>query len=402
MRVFAGMIFVPISMLVAACGYDASFDDCTVHCSSTSGCPTGLTCGDEGLCERSNQSGLCGVPACNGTGVAVVTTLAGSPGATGSTDGTGSAARFNFPLGVAVDSEGNVYVADEHNHTLRQVTPGGAVTTIAGNAGAAGNTDGTGSAARFDTPTGVALNSNETGGIIYIVDYGNDIVRTVTPAGAVTTIAGSPGAAGSTDGTGSAARFSHPIGAAGVDVNGNIYVADANNDTIRKVTPGGVVTTLAGSPGIPGSADGAGSAARFSEPYGVAVDNDGNIYVVDSGNDTVRKVTPSGVVTTLAGSPGIPGSDDGAGSVARFNNPQGVAVDSSGTIYIADTVNETIRAITPGGVVTTLAGTPGVGGSTDGAGSAARFDSPRGVTVDSCGNIYVADSDNQTIRKITL
>ena len=161
---------------------------------------------------------------------------------------------------------------------------------------------------------------------------------------------------GSTDGMGSAFRFADPYGVA-VDGAGNLYVVDTQNSTILKITPGGVVTTLAGTAGVSGSADGTGGAGRFNEPTGVAVDGAGNVYVADTGNFTIRKITSGGVVTTLAGTAGASGSADGTGSVARFYNPLGVAVDGAGTVYVADTYNDTIRKITPGGVVTTLAGT---------------------------------------------
>ena len=165
-----------------------------------------------------------------------------------------------------------------------------------------------------------------------------------------TTLAGKA-SIGSDDGTGSAARFYFPTGVA-TDSSGNVYVADANNHTIRKVTPAGVVTTLAGLAGNSGSADGTGSAARFHSPNGVATDSSGNVYVADTGNHTIRQITPAGVVTTLAGLAGSSGSTDGPGSAARFYYPEGVATDSSGNVYVADTVNDTIRKITPAGVVT--------------------------------------------------
>ena len=155
----------------------------------------------------------------------------------------------------------------------------------------------------------------------------------------VTTLAGLAGSSGSANGTGSAARFYYPFGVA-VDSAGNVYVADTGNNTIRKVTPAGVVTTLAGLAGSSGSADGTGSAARFNYPSGVAVDSAGNVYVADTGNNTIRKVTPAGVVTTLAGLAGSPGSADGTGSAARFYYPHGVAVDSAGNVYVADTVQQ--------------------------------------------------------------
>jgi sugar lactone lactonase YvrE len=327
----------------------------------------------------------------------LVTTLAGLAESQGSADGTGSVARFYFPFGLAVDTAANVYVADSWNHTIRKVTPGGVVTTLAGRAGSSGSADGMGSAARFWWPSGVAADSAAN---VYVPDSGNNTIRKVTPAGVVTTLAGLPGSSGSADGTGGAARFDAPEGVA-ADSAGNVYVADTWNHTIRKLTPGGVVTTLAGLAGTQGTADGMGSAARFYWPEGVAVDSAGNVYVADTDNFTIRKVTPGGLVTTLAGLAESQGSADGTGSVARFNGPSGVAVDSAGNVYVADTVNCTIRKVTSDGVVTTLAGLAGTQGSADGTASVARFNYPQGVAVDSAGNVYVADTANHTIRKVT-
>jgi sugar lactone lactonase YvrE len=176
---------------------------------------------------------------------------------------------------------------------------------------------------------------------------------------------------------------------------------------IQKITPGGVVTTLAGS-GHDGSANGTGSAASFYGPYGIAMDSSGNIYVADTWNQLIRKITSGGVVTTLAGGGAgfdsngfaIPGNANGTGTAASFSFPEGVAVDSLGNVYVADSGNDLIRKITSGGVVTTLAG-GGSGTATNGSGTAASFSEPTGVAVDSSGNVYVADSHNNLIRKIT-
>ncbi len=212
-----------------------------------------------------------------------------------------------------------------------------------------------------------------------------------------TTFAGPAGGPGSADGTGSAARFDFPVGVA-TDSGGNVYVSEWGNNTIRKITPAGVVTTLAGSAGLSGSADGIGSAARFALPAGVATDSGGNVYVAEWSNHTIRKITPAGLVTTLAGSPRVSGSVDGTGSAARFNSPTGVATDSGGNVFVADSSNSTIRKITPAGVVTTLAGSAGLSGIADGTGSAARFSGPQGVATDSRGNVFVADTFNNKIR----
>jgi sugar lactone lactonase YvrE len=323
-----------------------------------------------------------------------IVTLAGRAGRVGSANGTGSAAGFYDPVGVAVDSAGNVYVADSNNQTIRKITSSGVVSTVAGLAGAPGSADGTGSAARFSTPLGVAVDS---AGNLYVADTINRTIRKITAAGVVTTLAGLAGTPGSADGTGSAARFDYPNGVA-VDSAGNLYVADSFNSTIRKVTAGGVVSTLAGLAAAPGSADGTGSAARFANPRGVAVDSTGNLYVADSFNSTIRKVTSGGVVTTMAGFAGASGSADGTGRAARFNSPFGVAVDSAGNVYVADPNNQTIRKITSDGVVKTLAGFAGATGSADGTASVARFNYPFGVAVDSAGNVYVGDTSNHTIR----
>ena len=324
-----------------------------------------------------------------------VTTLAGQSGRSGSGDGTGASALFSGPADVAVDSLGNAYVADTFNDTVRKVTPAGVVTTIAGSAGSAGSADGTGAAARFNHPSGVAVDSS---GNVYVADTDNDTVREITPAGAVTTLAGQAGLSGRADGTGAAARFNGPSGLA-VDTGGNLYVADTLNHTVRKVAAGGVVSTFAGAAGVSGSADGTGAAARFFGPQGLTADNSGNLFVADTNNHTIRQVVlATGTVTTVAGSAGVAGSADGPDSAARFFYPSALTVDSNGNLYVADTDNDTIREVALAGIVSTLAGQAGVSGSADGFGGAVRLNFPSGIAADGSGNLYVADTNNNTLR----
>jgi hypothetical protein len=331
------------------------------------------------------------------TPAGAVTTLAGTAGIIGSADGTGTAASFNGPTGIATDSAGNVYVADTSNNTIRKITPAGVVTTLAGTAGVTGHADGAGAAASFNHPTGIATDSAAN---VYVVDTNNNTIRMITPAGVVSTLAGTAGIIGHADGTGAAASFAYPEGVA-TDSAANVYVADTNNNTIRKITPTGVVTTLAGTAGVTGHVDGSGAAASFSRPYGVATDSANNVYVADANNNNIRMVTLAGVVTTLAGTAGVTGSADGTGATASFNFPASVATDSAGNVYVADYFNSTIRKITPAAAVTTLAGAAAVTGYADGTGATASFNSPAGVGADSTGNVYVADTYNNTIRKIT-
>lgn len=322
-------------------------------------------------------------------------TLAGSSATWGHEDGIGAAASFNFPSGVAADNAGNVYVADQSNHTIRKISSQGIVTTLAGAPGITGDAEGTGSAARFRNPTGVAVNDQ---GILYVADSGNNRILRVSPGGLVRTLAGSVANVGSADGVGGAAQFHRPIGVA-VGVAGDVYVADTLNHTIRKITQEGVVSTLAGWPDQSGSADGVGSAARFCFPKGVAVDQAGNVYVADWGNNVIRRIDATGRVTTFAGQAGTPGTVDHTGPAARFSFPFGVAVDHAGNVYVADADNRTVRRIARSGVVATLGGLAGTSGHTDGTGSNARFAFPFGIAVDSSTNVFVGDAENNAIRK---
>ncbi len=356
--------------------------------------PTGL------VCSVANGSGT--VVAANVTTVAVtclpvgplatVTTLAGN-GKPGFSDGSGSAASFTQPRGVGVDASGNVYVADQLNHAIRKIGPRGLVSTLAGS-GKPGFDDGDPGAASFNTPSGVAVDSI---GNVYVADTQNHAIRMISPAGLVSTFAGN-GTPGFVNGRGGAASFNNPIGIA-VDSRDTLYVADSANHAIRAISQKGDVTTLAGT-GKSGFVNGTGTAASFSGPTGIAVDSSGSVYVADLGNVVVRKINSAGVVSTLAGS-GKFGFADGVGVAASFNGPAGVAVDSGGTVYVADAVNEAVRKISPAGVVTTLAGAgKGSAGFVNGTGVEARFSSPSGVAADSNGNVYVADVLNHAIRKI--
>ena len=275
---------------------------------------------------------------------------------------------------AVANGAGTVSEANVTGVTVTCSSPFPSLALFAGDMQGNGSVDGIGAAARFSGPEGVATDS---AGNVYVADYGNNIIRKITPSGVVTTHAGS-GAFGSTDATGAAASFFLPTGVA-TDSADNVYVADFYTSLIRRITPERVVTTLA---------DATGAVARFALPTGVATDSAGNVYVADWDANAVRKITSAGVVTTLAG------------GEANFNYPHDIATDSAGNVYVADG-NSTIRKITPAGVLTTLAGTAGVTGSTDATGAAASFKFPSGIATDSAGNVYVADTGNHTIRKIT-
>ena len=296
-------------------------------------------------------------------------------------------------MGLAVDCDGSIFVTDQNNQRIRKISPFGNVSTFAGS-GVAAFADGLGSAASFHIPTGVAIDSN---GSIYVTDYFNHRIRKISPLGNVSTLAGS-GVAAFADGMGSAASFNLPSGVA-VDSNGNIFVADFLNHRIRKISPSGNVTTFAGN-GSAAFSDGVGLEASFNGPYGLAVDSFGAVFVGEYYNSRIRKISPSGNVSTFAGS-GSFAFADGMGLAASFNHPIGVAVDSLGTVYVADSWNNRIRKISLSGNVTTIAGS-GLTNFADGVGSAASFSFPSGVAVDFNGSIYVADYTNNRIRKITL
>jgi len=340
----------------------------------------------------------------------VVTTIAGSPGISGSMDGTNDVARFNNPVGLAIDGAGNIYVADTQNSTVRKIVyqgPDRIVTTLAGYPGLNGKSDGNGTNALFNKPQGVAA---DAAGNVYIADTGNHAFRRITPDGTVTTIAGQPGFTGKTDAVGNAALFNSPSGVS-IHSSGTLFIADTGNFTIRSITPVGTdwfVTTLAGTAGLAGTADGTNKAALFAEPFGIAVSIETNIYVTDSANHMIRKiqrVEGNWITTTVSGT-SSQGRADGTNSGVRFYGPEGITTDNSGTFFVSDTDNNTIRKMVHQGsnwIVTTIAGntnTTTTGSLTDGTNTSARFWSPQGLALDTNGAVYVADTLNGAIRRI--
>jgi sugar lactone lactonase YvrE len=336
-------------------------------------------------------------------------TMVGQVGQRATEDGTNTTAHFYQPRCLTVDSSGNLFVTDDT--TVRRVLLLGTnyiVSTLAGTARVSGAADGTNSAARFGTPTGIAVDSATN---IFVADFSKNTIRKITPSGTnwvVTTLAGTSGSAGSTDGMNGNALFNNPFGLV-MDSIGNLFVADSGNNTVRKISPQGtnwIVTTVAGSPSdSSGSADGTNSDARFKTPRDIAVDSAGILYVTDRDNGTVRKIAPVGtnwIVTTIAGLAGQKATIDGTNSIARFSGPDGITLDGAGNLYVSDTTADVVRKLTPIGtnwVVTTIGGLAGMSGSTDGTGNSARFNYPDNIKVDDSGRLYVADRDNYMLRR---
>lgn len=326
------------------------------------------------------------------------TTLAGNTGGVGFRDGAVGVANFNSPKGVASDSAGVVYLTETGNHAVRVISTAGVVSTLAGKGGVAGQADGVGIDARFNNPTGITVDNDRCA---YITDTGNHTVRKITPGGIVTTIAGQPGVPGQNDGAGATARFSSPS-AITLSPDGDLIVSDTGNHTIRKITPAGVVSTIAGQAGVPGSANGVSGSSLFRSPKGLSFDVEGTLFVADTGNRVIRKMDADGNVTTLAGLAGASGSVDGIGANARFVSPQDLVVDLADHIYVSDLGGRTIRRIsTTNGAVGTLAGKPATSGNADGSGADARFSSPLGLALSPGGSVLVADYLNHNFREVT-
>ncbi|MCC3157174.1 SMP-30/gluconolactonase/LRE family protein [Hymenobacter sp. 15J16-1T3B] len=323
-----------------------------------------------------------------------VSNLAGGSGP-GYVNGPGSTAQFAAPQGVAVDAQGNIYVAEVGSAGVRKITPAGMVSTLSGGMGQ-GWLDGALASARFYTPLDVAVDRL---GNLYVADHGGHRIRKITST-TVSTLAGT-GVAGFADGPGATAQFNAPNGIA-VDAQGVVYVSDSENYRIRKIMPDGTVSTLAGT-GQRGIEDGPASTAQFSSTQGLAVDAQGTVYVADVAAHRIRKILPNATVTTVAGT-GTVGWADGAASSAKFSGPRGVTLDAGGNLYVVDSNNNCIRKITPAGQVSTVAGTRAQGYA-DGPGATAQFDAPIDIAYGGSGTFYVSEwglISGARIRKVTV
>ncbi len=317
-------------------------------------------------------------------------------------EGPGKMVRYRAPEGIAIDKNGNLYTTEYRSGVIRKITQEGIVSILAGKDTVLGVADGASGEARFNRPHGIAVDSEFN---VYVIECKSFTVRKITPDGHVKTLAGIPGIRGSKDGNSAEATFSMPEDIA-VNSKGYLYIADTYNYTIREISPDGKVKTFAGKAGEAGHSDGNGLQSRFNMPIGIAIDGKDNIYVADAdydnenhGNCTIRKISHEGKVTTLAGMPGLIGSADGKGNMARFNRPVGIAVTKDGVVYIADTEADTIRKITADGTVTTIGGRYLIEDRKDGIGEAARFNDPQAIDIDSNGVLFIADTLNDRIVK---
>jgi len=305
-----------------------------------------------------------------------VSTFAGQS-LSGTADGEGTNSQFNNPRGIVIDDEGNFYVADGNNHSVRKITPDGTVSTIVGGS--------QGTNALFDLSYGIGIDSKKN---LFVTSPLNRSVIKITPDAEASLFAG--GALGNDDGTGEEAEFAFPTGMI-IDALDNLILVD--DSRIRKISPNAEVNTFVGS--SPDFEDGA--EPKFNQPRGIAIDAQNNLYIADSQNNRIRKVAPDGQTTTLSGS--TSGFQDGDVAEAKFNSPRGITLDQEGNIYVADSNNNRIRKITPSGIVSTIAGS--TVGFADGNAETSKFDHPNSIAIDNDGNLYVTDQNNHRIRKIT-
>jgi trimeric autotransporter adhesin len=334
----------------------------------------------------------------------VISTVAGiGVGGYSGDGGPAIAAQLYYPINVAVDSAGNVYIADFVNARIRMVTAGGVISTVAGNGNWGYSGDGgPATAASLNMPSGIAVDS---AGNLYIGDSRNNRVRMVTAGGIISTVAGNGRSGYSGDGDGgqaTAASLNEPTGVA-VDSAGNLYISDSGDNRIRKVGADGIISTAAGDNGGSIGDGGPATSARLSSPYGLAFDSAGNLYIADSENNRIRKVNAAGIISTVAGIGEYGYSGDGGSATgALLDGPMGVAYDLAGNLFIADTYNNRIRKVTPAGIISTVAGNGNSGyGGDSGQATAAQLSNPSGVAVDYSGNLFIADTYNNRIRKVT-
>lgn len=335
-------------------------------------------------------------------GADAIAPVSGATGEADHQDGTGSGARFNDPMGLARDSQGNLYICDARNHVIRKVAPGGVATTLAGLPGESGAVNGVGAAARFNFPSDIAV---APGGVLYVADTGNHCIRMIAANGAVTTLAGDLGSADDIslsygaitcvpvqlDGTGAAARFNGPSGITYAPA-GHLYVSDTGNQIIRRVNLNGAVTAVAGKAGAWGSADGNGADARFNTPMGLCMGADGNLYIADSMNHAIRCMTPQGTVTTFAGNALEAGFKAGSRLQARFLEPTDVVAHPDGGFIICESFGNALFRLAADDNVSLFAGDPETGPKS--------LDHPNSAACDADGNVYVADTFNQEVRLI--